>query len=290
MKTLFLMLGMLAGIITSSPAQVTLEVVLDQKQFLPGESLPVAVKITNLSGQSLHLGAEPNWLTFSVESADGFVVLKNAEVPVLGEFDLASSQMATKRVDLQPYFTLTRVGRYHIVATLRIKDWGAEESSTPVYFDVINGVLLWSQEFGLPAAGGDTGRAPDMRRYSLIKANYQNMQLRLFVQVSDPVDARIYSMQPIGPLVSFSQPEAQVDPQSQLHVLYQSSGSLFNYTVLNPDGAIATRELYDYISRRPRLGVDDQGKVVVIGGVRRLQASEMPQVKMPNEVQVPPQH
>jgi hypothetical protein len=81
-----------------------------------------------------------------------------------------------------------------------------------------------------------------------------------------------------------------VDPQSQLHVLYQSSGSLFNYTVLNPDGAIATRELYDYISRRPRLGVDDQGKVVVIGGVRRLQASEMPQVKMPNEVQVPPQH
>ena len=96
------MLGMLAGIITSSPAQVTLEVVLDQKQFLPGESLPVAVKITNLSGQSLHLGAEPNWLTFSVESADGFVVLKNAEVPVLGEFDLASSQMATKRVDLHP--------------------------------------------------------------------------------------------------------------------------------------------------------------------------------------------
>ena len=59
-----------------------------------------------------------------MESADGFVVIKNAEVPVQGEFDLESSQMGTKRVDLQPYFMLVRPGRcQRITATLRIPQW-----------------------------------------------------------------------------------------------------------------------------------------------------------------------
>jgi len=83
-------LGLLAWFTAS--AQVSVEVVMDQEQFLPSEAVPVAVKITNRSGQPLHLGAEANWLTFSVESKDGFVVIKNAEVPVAGEFDLGSSE------------------------------------------------------------------------------------------------------------------------------------------------------------------------------------------------------
>jgi hypothetical protein len=284
MIKLLFMLGMLAGVMLNARAQVTVEVVLDQDQFLPGEALPVAVKITNLSGQPLHLGAERDWLTFTVDSVDGFVVMKNSDVPVVGEFDLASSQMATKRVDLAPSFMLTRSGRYHIVATLRIKEWGAQEASTPKSFDVINGSVLWAQNFGVP---GSAGQEPEVRKYSLIKANYKVSQLRLYAQVSDPVDARVYSVKPIGPLVSFSEPEAQVDPQSQLHVLYQSGGSLFSYTVVDPQGEIVSRDIYDYVNHRPRLGVDDQGKVVVVGGVRRLHGDEMPMVKMPNEVQIP---
>jgi hypothetical protein len=34
----------------SASAQVTVDVVLDQEQFLPSESLPVAVRITNRNG------------------------------------------------------------------------------------------------------------------------------------------------------------------------------------------------------------------------------------------------
>src|SRR5476651_2414178 len=129
-------------------AQVDVQVVLDQEEFLPSESVPVAVRITNRSGQPLHLGADADWLTFSVESADGFIVIKDAEVPVLGEFDLASSQVATKRVDLQPYFELKKQGRYRVIATLRIKDWSAQTASPPKDFYVISGAKLWAQDFG----------------------------------------------------------------------------------------------------------------------------------------------
>jgi uncharacterized protein (DUF58 family) len=91
MKVLGLTLCALMVIPVVSRAQVTVEVVLEQEQFLGGEALPVAVRITNRSGQTLRMGNEPDWLTFSVESREGFVVVKTDEVPVLGAFELESS-------------------------------------------------------------------------------------------------------------------------------------------------------------------------------------------------------
>ena len=281
---------MLLGSVLLASAQVSVEVTLDQRQFLPGESIPVAVKITNRSGEQMHLGTEPNWLTFTIESVDGFEVLKNSEVPVLGAFDLDSSQMATKRVDLGPYFTLTKIGRYRIVATLRIKDWSAQEVSSPAFFDIIKGEQLWSQDFGLPTADPSVPHEPEMRTYSLIKASYLTSQLRLYVQVSNPANGRLYNVASVGPLVSFSQPEAQIDSLSNLHVLYQSGAAIFSYDVLDPTGKVFRHELYDYVSTHPRLAVNDKGELTVRGGVRRLKSEEMPMVKMPNEVQVPVAH
>ena len=288
MNKLLIAVGILCWSVVTGLAQVTVEVTLTQSEFLPSEALPAAVKITNRSGQRLHLGDDPNWLTFDVESDDGFTVIKKAEVPVVGPFDLESSQMAIKRVDLAPYFILNQAGRYHIVATLRIKDWAAQEPSEPKLFDVVNGVTIWTQDFGVP--GTAAGHAPETRRYSLIKVNYLLSQLRLYVQVSDPTDAQVYKVQAVGRMVSFSQPEEEVDEASNLHVLYQSGATLFSYTVIDPSGAIVSRDYYDYVSTRPRLSVNEQGQVVVIGGVRRPAPGELPQVKMPAEVQIPAHH
>jgi hypothetical protein len=279
-------LGWMLLTLVSAPAQVSVEVVLDQEQFLPSESVPVAVRITNRSGQTLHFGADANWLTFSVESADSFVVIKNSEVPVTGEFDLDSSQMAIKHVDLAPYFVLSQAGHYRIIATLRIKQWNTEVASPPKGFDVINGAKLWSQDFGLPAPAGVTNQAPEVRRYSLIEANYLKSQLRLYVQVSDESEARVFKVSAVGRLVSFSQPEAKLDRLSNLHVLYQSGAQAFTYSVVNPNGDILQREMYDYANSRPRLTVNDNGEIAVVGGVRRVKPVEIPQVKPPNEVPV----
>jgi uncharacterized membrane protein len=71
-----LWLCLLTGLILSAKGQVTVEVTLDQEQFLPGEAIPVSVKISNRSGQKLTFGTEPDWLTFAIESRDGLVVPK----------------------------------------------------------------------------------------------------------------------------------------------------------------------------------------------------------------------
>jgi hypothetical protein len=262
-------------------AQVTVEVELDQQQFLPSESLPVAVRITNRSGQPLHLGADADWLTFSVTAVDSFVVTKIAEVPVQGEFDVDSGQMATKRVDLAPYFKLTRQGSYRVVATVRIKDWNMALASPPQAFDVIDGAKLWSQTFGLPAPAGTTNGNPEVRKYTLEEANYLRSQLRMYVQVSDESERRIFKVRAIGPMVSFSQPEARLDRLNRLHVLYQSGARVFNYSVINPDGDIVWQENYDYLDARPRLQNDEKGNITVLGGVRRVKPDDVPLVQPP---------
>jgi hypothetical protein len=281
MKILLPILGLAWLAAFSASAQLSAEITMDQEQFLPNEKLPAAVHIINRSGRTLHFGADADWLTFNVESADGFVVIKNAEVPVTGEFDLDSSQEAIKRVDLQPYFNLTRAGRYQVTATVRVKDWSAQIASPAKKFDVISGVQLWSQDFGVPAAGVTNG-APEVRKYILQEANYLRSQLRLYVLVSDATESRVFKVAQIGNMVSFSQPETQLDSFSNLHILWQSGAATFVYVMVNPDGVILKQEIYDYVSTHPRLNVNTDGTVVVNGGalrVRPVAPDEMPVLK-----------
>lgn len=270
--------GLMALSIGCASAQVTVEVTQDQQQFLPGEALKVAVRITNLSGQDLYLGGEEDWLRFALESREGTVVPKLGDAPVLGAFVLESSKVAIKRVDLAPYFMLTTPGRYQVVATVRVKGWNRELISPPKPFDVIDGAKLWEQEVGVPSSPGSNRAEPEVRRYLLQQANYIRGQLRLYVRVTDQYGKPIH-VQVLGPVVSFGRPEPQIDRSNNLHVLYQDGASAFSYVVCNYQGEIIKRQTYDYAGSRPRLRLDDEGNVSVVGGARRIAANDVPPPK-----------
>ncbi len=268
-------LSVLLASVTCALAQVKVEVTLPQEQFLLGEALPVAVRVANRTGQTLRLGAAEDWLTFAVESREGGVVQKIGEPPVVGEFDLKSSEVAIKRVDLAPYFTFNNPGRYAVTATVRVRAVNQEITSAPKSFSVIPGVTLWEQEAGLPRPPGATNTVPEIRRYILQQANYLKGQLHLYLRVMD-AEGKLSKVFPIGPLVSFSRPEPQVDQFSNLHVLWQTGPYSFSYTVFDPDGEALLRQTYDYIDTRPRLKVGENGGIFVSGGVRRITANDLP--------------
>lgn len=287
MKYFWLITALVVTPIFMVSGQVTVNLTLEQDQFLPGESLPVAVHITNQSGQTLHLGADPDWLTFAVEADNDFIVVKNSDPPVQGEFSLESSQIATKRVDLEPCFDLKQAGHYRIIATVRIKDWNTEITSPARGFDIIDGAKLWSQVFGVPLPAGVSNRPPEVRKYTLEEANYLHSQLRMYVRVSDESGSTVFKVRAIGPMVSFSQPEAQLDRFSNLHVLYQSGASSFLYTVIDPKGELLHQEIYDYFDTRPRLRIGNDGSINVVGGIRRVKPQDIPQVRAPDQLAAP---
>jgi hypothetical protein len=286
MKRIAFWLGALLASMCCLSAQVTVRLTLDQDQFLPGEALNAAVRITNLSGQTLHLGADEDWLTFSIESANGFIVVKTGVVPVVGEFALESSKRAIKRVDLAPYFRLPKPGRYSIIATVNIKEWNRQITSDPKPFDIIEGSKLWEQEVGIPKKPGATDLRPELRKYTLHEANYLRKHLMLYVQITDAT-GKIFKVFPIGPMLSFGQPQPEVDKFSNLHVLYQDGPRSFNYTVISPDGIILVRQSYDYTSR-PRLKVDGDGNLKVVGGTRRVRPTDVPPPQSDGDKVQPP--
>lgn len=256
-------------------AQMTVEVTQDQDQFLQGESMPTAVRVTNRSGQTLRMGENEDWLSFSIELYDGPVVAKTGDVPVKGAFSLESSQVATKRVDLAPYFAPMVPGRYVALATVHVKEWNRDVSSAPRYFNVIEGTRLWEQEVGVPGTTGSSNAVPELRKYMLQQANYLRQQVRLYLRITDTY-GKTYRVFPVGGMVSFSRPEAQVDRFSHLHVLYQDGPGRFKYSAFDLDGNLLARQTYDYTGTRPRLRMDDDSIISVFGGARRISSSDVP--------------
>src|SRR5260221_12392928 len=98
----------LALFLISAPGalgQVKVEVITDQDQFLPGETLRIGVRITNHSGPTLAPGNDPNWIRILVDARDGSFVPITADRPVGGTFDVESATPVTRRFDLSPDFS-----------------------------------------------------------------------------------------------------------------------------------------------------------------------------------------
>jgi hypothetical protein len=275
MKRIGLMVGLLLAAMVPVWGQVTVEVRLDQEQFLPGEAMPLTVRITNRSGETLALGANEDWLTFTIEAQDEQVVPKLGDAPVAGPFLLESSKVAIKHVDVAPFFSFGQSGHYRIVATVRIPGWDHDLTSAPKSFDVIEGAKLWERDFGVPRAGGSTNEVPEVRRYMLQQANYIRGQLRLYLRVMD-TSGKVLKVLPIGGMLSFSRPEPQLDKFSNLHVLYQSGPHTFMYTQYSPDGELIARQYYEYVNARPHLRLNEEGDISVAGGVRRQTGNDFP--------------
>lgn len=280
MRSLLLAAILYLGFRPQLSAQVTAEIVLDQDQFLPRETLRVGVRITNFSGQTLQFGSEKDWLTFTVERKDGTLIPQQGPLPVEGEFEVESSTVATKRVDIAPYVDLTMPGSYQIVATVRIQPWGKEISTKPKDLNVVAGTRLWEQAFGVPDPAGE-GRPPEVRKYGLQQALHLK-QMKLYVRITDETGSRYFGVFPIGPMVSFSVPEHQIDRTNNLHVLHQTGPRSFNYSVINPDGQLILRQTHDYTASRPVLRGGADGGVVVAGGVRRIAINDIPPSREPS--------
>jgi hypothetical protein len=281
-----LLVGLLASF-AHVHAQVSAGLVLSQDQFMPGESIPVAVRITNFSGQTLKLGQNNSWLRFNLDRKDGPPALAISDLPLQGEFELTTSTIATKRADLAPHYENLRPGRYTLSANVRLEEWGRVLQTPVVEFDVIQGTVLWEQPFGLPTPPGST-TPPEIRRYALQQALHLK-QVKLYARVTDGSGTRTYRVFPLGPMLTFSTPEKQIDRQSRLHVLYQYGARSFYYLVVDPDGQLLVRQTHDYAgASRPILALSPAGDLEVRGGVRRPAPDDFPPPAPPSEPESPP--
>jgi hypothetical protein len=252
-------------------AQVNVEVLFDQEQFLRSESLPLRVRISNFSGQTLRLGEELDWLAFTVSSDDGKALARQGNIPLPKPFSLDSAKSVSLRADLMPYFELNEAGRYKVTARVKIPQLQSEVTTESKTFDIISGAKIWEKEVGVP------GTSPlSVRKYALQQATFLK-QARLYARITDAKEATLIRVLQLGPMTSFTQPEAVVDKSSQLHVLFQVGQRRYSYAIVTPEGEQIVRQTHDIIgSSRPHLRQEDDGRVIVHGGERKMSSSDLP--------------
>lgn len=261
--------------LTSAKAQLRVELSFEQETYLPDEPLEAIVRIYNSSGQTLVLGHNPEWLSFTVEAADGSGVKSKKRPDVEGEFSLPSAHRAKKIVNLAEAFELNRFGRYNVRATVHIDEWN-QNFETPVvrHFGISPGVKLWETAFGIPSE--KSGSRPEIRKFLVVQANHLKA-LTLYVRITDDTEAETFALRPLGTLLGLSKPEPQLDRWSNLHVLYQDGARSFKYTVITPDGSLLARQTWDLTAEsRPAMAMTGEGRIEVRGGVRRVSASDLP--------------
>ncbi|HYE32748.1 MAG TPA: hypothetical protein VEH27_15075 [Methylomirabilota bacterium] len=263
MKRFLVLVALLMSFSPALRAQVTVDCALEQKAYLANEDLIVKVRVSNFTGRTLPIGADPGWLVFSIVPQDGGIAPQIGAPPVQGEFELTNSKVATKRVDIAPYYEL-KPGRYTLVATVHVPGYEAPFKSAPRVFDIVTGTTMWETVFGMPS-GPEAGES---RRYVLQKGHL-GKDMKLFLRLTDGSGSRTFRVFPLGGLVSFSSPEKQLDETSRLHVLHQYGARAFNYAVVSPDGELIKQERYDMAATRPTLKMNSEGEIIVVGGVKK---------------------
>jgi hypothetical protein len=254
----------IAGLLgAGAHAQVAVEVALDQDVYLPHEACMAEIRVTNFSGRPLRLSAKPDWFDLVVESNDGYIVEKLAEAPDAEAFEVPSSARGTRRVDLSKVFDIAKPGRYKVLATVHLPELNLDAASPKKSFNVGGGTKIWEQTFGVPAPAG---QPVEVRRYVLIQTN-AGKRLALYARVSDEHDDRVLRVFPLGGLLTFSRPEAQVDREGRLNVLFQTGAKMFTYYVIQPDGKVLARQSHQISDSRPALRLRD-GEIKVAGGFR----------------------
>jgi len=252
-------------------AQVKVELLLEQRQFLLKETLGLGVRVINHSGRTLNLSGT-NWLSLTVEDREDFVVKQLQEVPAPEPVVIETTYMATQWMDVGTVFDFRENNRYSLRARVHIEQWGEDVYSEPIEFEVIKGTRLWEQPVGLP---GHPGEPPEIRKYILQQANYLK-ELQLYARVTDASEGMVYRVVRLAPMVQVSQPEAQIDTLNRLHVLTQVGMRQFMHLSLDPDGRLVLRNTYEVVSARPQLKVSPAGSVYVSGGRRLLRKDDIP--------------
>jgi hypothetical protein len=274
---------LMAASLLGAMAQVNVEVVLDQEQFLRSESLPLRIRISNFSGQTLKMAEQPDWLVFHIDDDESRALLRKGDLPAMKPFEIESSKTVSLRADLMPQFDLSRIGRYRISARVQFPQLEKEIVTDQKKFDIISGTDIWKREFGVP---GHT--PPEVRLYTLQVANLQKGN-QIYVRITDSTGARVFRVFPLGPVMSFSANtiEAQLDASNNLHVLFQNYKDTFVYSVVAPDGEQIIRQLHEIAGdSRPHIRTEDGNRILVVGGQRRILLSDLPPPHVANTNEV----
>jgi hypothetical protein len=239
-------------------AQVNVDLQINRRQFIPHEAIPLAVRLTNRTGGELmlHGDGRRSWLNVMVSDQRGNPIapyrphsFQAAKIPV--------GRSVAKQLDLNSLFPLHSFGKYTVYTVISLPTGESFQSSRKT-FDITSGRTVYEQRVGLG------GKARDYRLISFAPGRTSY----LYFQAELVEERRVVLTYPIGELLQHRLPEATVDKNGRLNVLYMAAPDRHVHVLIDSRGKVSKRTLYKRgQSGDPRLVAFANGEVKVAGGM-----------------------
>lgn len=257
----FVLLVLLAG---RASAQIQVELKFPRVQYIAYEPLLATVKITNLAGRDIELREENGqpWFGFEVTANEGRFLAPNTregEPPLRIE----SGKTVTRKINLTPNFPVQELGAYHVRANVYFADLNKFFYSQAKVVQVGEARPIWQRTVGVP--DGIPG-AGSVRTYSLLSNRFPD-HTKLYVRVEDKTTGAVYNTFPLGRVIAFDDPQAELDRSNRLHVLHCAAPRTWSYAEVGLNGELLARQTFMETKSRPRLRRATDGGVAVKGGI-----------------------
>ena len=223
------------------------------------EPIPAQVDLVNSSGRNIVLRNDDKWLAFTIVR-DKVEMIPPTGLP-FNDLDiyLDATSSHAHRVNLTYAYEIREPGSYQVEANVNYK--GHAYNSAPLTIKIVPGAKVWEQKsnFVHPKTGEESVREYELIAHKEIQGN------RLLARVRDPKKGQIMCCVPLGNLLGWGEPSAQVDGNGTLHVLNQTGPRNFTYTKTSADGITEPSRHFVSMSSRPNLVLADQ-EILVVGG------------------------
>ena len=176
-------------------------------------------------------------------------------------------KIETVIVPLSKMYDISTDGKYSVKATVEHAQLPNSYESNTIDFKVTPGVKVWDAIVGVPTLGDlDDGKKIEKRTYE-IRSFFDGADNVYCLIVQD--QNYIYGVARIGFDIGNLRPQCMVDRFSKLHILIQSSPTVFSYYVYDTDCNLEEKETYRKDKTTPCLVENPAtGRIFVAGGVK----------------------
>lgn len=244
-------------------AQFDVSLELAQKTYLLHEPVKAFVNVTNLSSRDIVVGGPSGteWITFSLTGNGNQPLSPYYE----GDFGIRTTiikagQKLRQKVILNRRYPLSKRGNYSIQASVYYPPLERYIATRTIRFNIDDGRVFWQR----PVAGPDGSGG--FRAYQLITYN-DSETTKIYLRIRDEASGSVLLTYSLGRAILHRQPQATIDNNNNLHVIFMGSPNAYSHTIINSSGKVLERKAYtDKGGNPPRLMQANDRSVGVRGG------------------------
>ncbi len=251
--------------VSAAHAQIQVELKFSRLQYVAYEPVFATVKITNLAGRDIELrdDAGQHWFGFEVTAGEGQLLAPEKAAESDPPLRVEAGKTVTRKVNLTPLFPVQDLGPYHVRANVFFGDLNRFFYSQTKVFQVTDARPIWQRTVGVPEGLPGAGA---VRTYSLLSNRFPD-HTKLYVRVEDKSTGTVYNTFPLGRVIAFDEPQAELDGDNTLHVLHCAAPRTWAYSHIGLNGQMLNRTTIMETKSRPRLSRAANGRIGVKGGM-----------------------